>query len=164
MKRRALLWCTACCLIISVLPLAISFFFSAGANYLGKHGGPVVSLYPGVVYLSILQTYPNVIVEQGLHANARLRSGSIRFAQIPKIPWVSKNAQGTIDFILPLWIPVLILGFLQWALWRSRRAVDLTRCLKCNHDLSGIRTSCCPECGSPINNPPACASSTSPHA
>lgn len=163
MKRRLLFLCNMLCFMLSLSALGLSFLFGAGVNYLGRYGGPWAYLYPGVLHVAILQTYPNIIVEQGFHVKAPRLKQQIQLAAIPWIPSASKNASGTIGIVLPLWIPSVAFGALCIVLW-PRSMIQANRCSRCGHDVSGIPSLRCPECGSPINNPPACASSTSPPA
>ena len=54
----------------------------------------------------------------------------------------------------PLWVPVVLLAGLAWALWFAfERPIDLRRakglCLHCGYDLTGNVSGVCPECGAP---------------
>ncbi len=64
---------------------------------------------------------------------------------------------------LPFWLiglPFVGTAYLGW----RRTIPDFPKCRRCKYSIDGLQASICPECGSPINNPPACASSTSPPA
>jgi len=58
----------------------------------------------------------------------------------------------------PLWIPFVLLGIPTALLWRlDRRRPRPGYCARCNYDLTGNVTCCCPECGEPCSLPQAAA-------
>lgn len=58
---------------------------------------------------------------------------------------------GLWSFVLPLWIPFLIVGVpTLFFFWRGRRAVLQGHCRSCGYNLTANTTGVCPECGTCI--------------
>jgi hypothetical protein len=64
------------------------------------------------------------------------------------LPFVGGAAEGEWVAIIPLWIPLALLGtptLLFW--WLDRRRIPAGHCRKCGYNLTGNVSGRCPECG-----------------
>ena len=52
----------------------------------------------------------------------------------------------TTHLFVPLWIPLVVVGFVSIALWRHDRRRPPGHCQKCGYDLTGNTSGACPEC------------------
>jgi hypothetical protein len=52
-------------------------------------------------------------------------------------------------YILPLWIPFILVAVPTVLLWRRDRRIPPGHCRKCRYDLTGNTSGICPECGTP---------------
>lgn len=74
------------------------------------------------------------------------RDGPLRVRWLPHTSIWAAGATSWRVFILPLWIPALMLGSLTgWSFWRWRRPQP-GECPRCRYDLGGL-SGPCPECG-----------------
>ena len=55
-------------------------------------------------------------------------------------------------FIIPLWLPLTLLGGLTFFLWRRDRRKPEGCCQECGYDLTRNESGVCPECGTRIGN------------
>ena len=67
-------------------------------------------------------------------------------------PNYERNSAGTLGFVLPMWMPVVLFAMALWicrrsVYWRRRRRKKLGQCLNCCYDLTGNESGVCPECG-----------------
>ena len=53
------------------------------------------------------------------------------------------------------WIMMRYRGKLRTSIWEASRGERSPICLKCGHDLTGIESQTCPECGTPASVPNA---------
>jgi len=53
-------------------------------------------------------------------------------------------------FIIPLWLPLAMIGFPTILAWRRERPLPPDHCQKCGYDLTGNVSGVCPECGEDI--------------
>jgi hypothetical protein len=56
-----------------------------------------------------------------------------------------------VRFDLPLWIPLIVLGFVTVVLFRRDRRIPPDHCQQCSYDLTGNEGGICPECGTAIS-------------
>jgi hypothetical protein len=61
--------------------------------------------------------------------------------------WQRHPSLPTLMIIVPLWIPVLLVGAPTAWLWWWDRRVPAGHCRGCRYDLTGNTTGICPECG-----------------
>ncbi len=53
-------------------------------------------------------------------------------------------------FVIPLWLPLVALVLLAWALRKRSQPVPLGSCENCGYNLTGNTSGTCPECGNTI--------------
>ena len=56
-------------------------------------------------------------------------------------------------FVIPLWIPLILLAIPTYILWRRDRRKPERCCRQCGYDLTGNESGVCPECGTKIEQP-----------
>jgi len=118
----------------------------------------------------------SVLVSMNKTVNMPLVKPSKRISLVTRSPEYEDGLFGFVEWrprfqsrptgwalIVPFW--VMAVPFVGMVWWGFKRTVPAkTGCAKCGYNIERLAASNCPECGSPINNPPACASSTSPPA
>ena len=85
------------------------------------------------------------------------------FAALPTARW----GKDGVRFLIPLWLPLLLLSVPTSYLWYTDRRAKPWQCRKFRYDLRGLDGGVCPECGKPIaelteSPPPSPAPSSTP--
>ena len=65
------------------------------------------------------------------------------FAALPTARWGKDGYR----FLIPLWIPLLLIAAPTAGLWRTDRRAKPWQCPKCRYDLRGLDGGVCPVCG-----------------
>jgi len=65
-----------------------------------------------------------------------------------------KPYPGASYFVVPLWIPTVLVGFFTFRSWRRWRMFGIGKCIKCGYDLTGNVSGICPECGTTAQGTP----------
>jgi hypothetical protein len=65
---------------------------------------------------------------------------------LPLLPGYRRHARG-IAFIIPLWIPLLVVAVPPVIAWRHTRRLSKGHCRQCGYNLTGNVSGICPECG-----------------
>ena len=76
-----------------------------------------------------------------------LYRGGYSFYPLPSIEIGHPSTRRTdLTVIIPLWIPILLVGIPMFLLWRRGR-IPLGHCSSCGYNLRGNVSGACPECG-----------------
>ena len=78
--------------------------------------------------------------------------GGWHFVRHPESPHWFEFHRGPVIFILPLWIPFVLIAVpmvLVW--WLDRRRIPPGHCQRCRYDLTGNTSGTCPECGTAVS-------------
>lgn len=143
-KWVALFACVLCC-AAGVLSL---WSFSMAGVQVGPLEYWVLGLSDGAVSLSVVDSYPRpqFVFVGGLRPSSVTLLPRKIGPMFGCLAHLSMSGKET-TWILPLWIPILVLGVLTFALFRSDRLGPPGHCPTCRYDLTGNTSGVCPECG-----------------
>lgn len=170
MRRSLLRWIvllvSGCAIIVLVTAFVLNCYWAASLIRRSSSQSITAVAFRGGVMLSVNPVsvpFPTRIM--GTRFNLLPRTPQLEDGLFGSVQW---RPSGRMDangwaLYLPFWL--LALPLVGAAYLGSKRTVpDLPKCRSCEYSIDGLRASICPECGAPVNNPPACASSTSPPA
>jgi len=126
-------------LLVSVVALLLSLVWQVTLYRSGWAAGW------GYGCISVQSTNPTMGTPQDDWRFATRRSGQpLVRAWWVKIP---RPRPGVWAVVVPLWIPMVVLGIATFLVWRRYRRLPVGHCQGCGYDLTSNVSGVCPECG-----------------
>jgi hypothetical protein len=153
-------------IILLAVAFALNFLWAASlTRFSPNQSTTVLAVRGAVVFGVVTKAYPWPQSIWGTRFNLWPRTPRMEhnyFGFVEWWPYGSVDANG-LTLYFPFWLlalPFVGTAYLGW----KRTVPDSFKCRGCKYSIDGLRASICPECGAAVNDPPACASSTSPSA
>lgn len=139
-RRSLLKWIALATLISLIVIVAVSMFLQL--SYQHNSDGTGVHIFARNASLVVFYD-----------SDSRLAPGFFTFKHAPAMPQFVPNmvtVQGQFEMIVPLWIPIAILGLMTVWLFRRDPKPTPGQCQQCGYNLNANESGRCPECGNAV--------------
>ncbi len=158
-------WLLLICGLVTSGAFVASHWWSIGYWSKGSSLQPIVQtgLWNSAVQMSIRAAPPGeywlhpIRVDAGFDHGPivpRYRKWNFRLPyRLPRDQLIIDDPVGTFEqiafdtFVIPIWLPLLVLSISTSLLWLHDRRVLPGHCRRCRYDLTGNTSGVCPECG-----------------